>query len=244
MTKTKNKDYITSTADTTGEWKFWIRSSATRVTDTVTGLQTAVEKLWNALQPFCRVTKCGFHVRVYEQTEYLWDALTLAVEEERGFHETVESATGVDSKTLGNRFKIVSSQDGYVLISYLKIEEIDLCLRLGSSDRYVTKSDTELYKRQVHDEIIDEEPHHPPLEIRVAYHPDRSEEVNAFDIWFTSTSDIWFADTKAGEVNRQRLVSVFDEIQEQFNVAWTQFSSEKTSKQGYKKRGMTDIIFE
>jgi len=240
----KNKDFITGVSDVTGQWQFWTRSSVTRVADTVAELATAVEKLWNALQPICRVSKCGFIVRVYEQNEYLADALTLTAEEERGFHETVEGETGVDPETLQNRFNTVSDQYGSVYLSYLKTDDIALRVRLRTGDRYITKSDTEFYKSQSYGKIFDKEPHFQPLEILIDYHRNRGEEANVLIIGLKSHTDIWFAGTEAGKVNRQRLVSVFDEIQEQFDVMRTSFCSETTSAQTLQEKGMTGLAFE
>ncbi|WP_267638731.1 hypothetical protein [Halovenus rubra] len=221
MTPEKNKDYITCTSDTTGRWKIGIRSSANSITDTVDELTTVVTKLWSALQQLCRVKQCVFAVWVYDQNVTLEDALTLNVKEEEVYHEHLKNDNDISSKLVRHAFETVANDNKYARITHLQSEEIELCLRLQSGDSQISKSDTEFYKNQVHDEIVDEEPAFQPLAITVDYtrsEDEESEKVNTVEIKFTSMSDIWFADTEQGRVNRHRLVTVLDEVQQQFDV--------------------------
>jgi hypothetical protein len=247
MTQRKNEDYITCISNTTGWWKIGIKSSSTYITDTVEEVGGAIEKLFAALQPLCRVTSCDFTVWVYDEDVSLCDALNLNVEENDVYHETIECETAIDTSTLRAKFRSVSNDHDYIRITNFKIREMDIRLRLGSDDIHVAKSDTKFYKRQVHDEIIDEEPSTYPLEITLDYRQsenEKSEMENTMELKFRSQSEIWFAETDAGQINRERLVSVFQEILEQFDVMWTSFDSEITSKQTLREKGMTDIIFE
>ena len=246
MTKEKNVEFITC-RKLAGTWKFTIRTSATRVADTVDEFGSVSGALLDALTPLCRITNCGFNVKVFDENEDFFEALRLNVEERNGFRETVQCDDGIQAAKLRDRFQNISIQHGHVLLTYFTTEEINVRLRLGSKDRYIRKSDTEFYKRQVHDDIIDKEPNYLPLEVNVRYHlgyDEHSNRVPRLGILFRSRSDIWFAETEQGAVNRQRLASVLQTVYEEFDVVWASFSSEITTKDTLTEQGMTELVFE
>lgn len=246
MTPTKNEDFITCGSKTTGRWNFRINSSATHISETVDELCTTVKKLWSALEPFYCVTKCGFAIWVYEEDIPLRDSLTLEVDEQNVYNERLENERSITAETLCETFHSVSDQHPAVRLAHLKSQESSCNIRLGAKDRYISQSDTEFYKREVSDGVVDEDPYDQLLEITVNYHRgenENSEKANMMVIGFTSHSDIWFAETEQGAVNRQRLASVLQTVYEEFDVVWASFSSEITTKDTLTEQGMTELVF-
>lgn len=234
-----NKDFVGVDIDSGGHWSFIVPSGIARISECVNNFEVATHELFAACEGFIRPTEIEYSVRKYSSDGRIGltdpDPDTEGVELQSVERKTIADESGLadtdipfNSYTQHNQ----AQNEGVYFIGDIEFTRAQTLLTLNDYDGWLDRTDEQYVKPTRRGKVLNEQIEYDPINIHLSHmaaSAQTSDPDMEFVIRLTSSTDIWFKETRIGRANRRRLETFFKRLLEQFDVVDISITPRQTS---------------